>query len=287
VRIFSDDGDAVADEDLLREAMLSLKALEDGSVDGSVGLISQHAEDRSLCADGHMHEGSVSRRLGVAGLPARGEEAIVERDLELVAETGCRYHVQHVSTRGTVDLIRQAKSDRLPVTAEVTPHHLAFDHTSLATLDSVFKMYPPLREPEDVRAVRTALAEGIIDIVATDHAPHTQLEKEAGFTAAPRGVIGLETAAAVVNTLLGFDAATFFDRLALGPRRIMHRSDAEGLVAGSPADVVVFDPATSWTVESFRSKSSNSPWHGSTLQGCVVATFVAGKAAYQADRVTR
>lgn len=287
VRMFSDDGDAVVDEQLLTEAMVRLRRLEDDSADLSRTVLSQHAEDPTLCAEGHMHEGVVSRRLGVRGLPASGEESIVRRDLRLVEETGCRYHAQHVSARGTVELIRRAKQARLPVTAEVTPHHLAFDHTTLEDLETVYKMYPPLREPEDVAALREALRDGTIDVVATDHAPHTDSEKGVDFDRAPRGVIGLETAAAVVNTTMDFDSETFFDRMAIGPRRIMGRPDADGLHVGRTADIVVFDPHDSWTVAEFESKSANSPWRGARLRGRVVATLVAGQVVHRVNRPQR
>ncbi|MEX1287937.1 MAG: dihydroorotase, partial [Acidimicrobiia bacterium] len=185
-RLFSDDGDTVADAGVLRRAMEYLA--DRGAV------IAQHAEDPGLARGGHMHEGSVSARLGMRGLPAVAEEVVVARDLRLVELTGCRYHVQHVSTAGTVRLVAAAKAAGLPVTAEVAPHHLAFDHGLVEAMDGVAKMYPPLRTPDDRAALAEALVDGTIDAVATDHAPHSANEKDVPFEEAPRGVIGLETA---------------------------------------------------------------------------------------------
>lgn len=275
VRIFTDDGDTVADAGLLRRAMEYLAQLG--------GVVAQHAEDPGLARGGHMHEGSVSSRLGITGLPSVAEEVIVARDLRLVEVTGCRYHVQHASTAGTVELVRAAKAAGLPVTAEVTPHHLVFDHRSVESMDPVFKMYPPLRTPEDVAAVREAVRDGVIDCVATDHAPHSAHEKDVPFEEAPRGVIGLETAAAVVNQALGLDAATFFDRLADAPRRILGRPEVR-VEPDSPADIVVFDPTAAWTASVFRSRSENSPWRGVELRGKVRMTIAGGSVVYREEQ---
>ena len=267
VRIFTDDGDTVADAGLLRRAMEYLAQLG--------GVVAQHAEDPGLSRGGHMHEGAVSSRLGITGLPAVAEEVVVARDLRLVELTGCRYHIQHVSTAGTVELVREAKKAGLPVTAEVTPHHLVFDHSAVESMDPVFKMYPPLRTSDDVKALCAAVIDGVIDCVATDHAPHSAHEKDVPFEDAPRGVIGLETAAAVVNEALALEPAAFFDRLADGPRRILGR-DAHRIEPGAPADVVVFDPTARWTASAFRSRSENSPWRGAEMRGKVVLTVAAG-----------
>lgn len=272
VRIFTDDGDTVADAGILRRAMEYLAQLG--------GVVAQHAEDPGLARGGHMHEGSVSSRLGITGLPAAAEEVIVARDLRLVELTGCRYHVQHASTAGTVELVREAKRAGLPVTAEVTPHHLVFDHRSVASMDPVFKMYPPLRTTEDVAALRAGLVDGTIDCVATDHAPHSAHEKDVPFEEAPRGVIGLETAAAVVAEVLGADIAVFFERMAHAPRRILGRPEHR-VAPGAPADLVVFAPEERWTPGVFRSRSENSPWLGASLTGRVKATIAGGKAIYR------
>lgn len=274
VRLFTDDGDTVADAGLLRRAMEYVAEIG--------GVVAQHAEDPGLARGGHMHEGSVSSTLGIPGLPALAEEVIVERDLRLVELTGCRYHVQHVSTSATVDLIRSARERGLPVTAEVTPHHLAFDHTLVTSMDSVTKMYPPLRRPADVEAVKAGLADGTIDAVATDHAPHSAHEKDVPFEEAPRGVIGLETAAAVVNTELGLEPELFFDRMALSPARILG-IDHGWLEPGITANLVVFDPSKGWVPTEFVSKSANSPWLNRPLTGQVVATLYLGKVTFQRE----
>ena len=275
VRLFTDDGDTVADAGLLRRAMEYLAQLG--------GLVAQHAEDPGLARNGHMHEGSVSSRLGIAGLPSVAEEVVVARDLKLVEVTGCRYHVQHASTAGTLELVRAAKEQGLPVTAEVTPHHLVFDHRAVESMDPVFKMYPPLRHPRDVEAMIAGLAEGVIDCVATDHAPHSAHEKDVPFEEAPRGVIGLETAAAVVHGAVGMSQLAFFDRMSCAPSRILGRVP-HMIEPGAVADVVVFDPEATWTAGAFRSRSENSPWKGHTMQGEVLLTMAAGRVVYGGER---
>lgn len=278
VRIFSDDGSSVEDAGLLRLAMEYVA--ERG------GVIAQHAEDRGLARGGHMHEGSVSSKIGMRGLPSIAEEVVVARDLALARLTGVRYHVQHVSSGGTVPLIRQAKLDGLTVTAEVTPHHLLFDHERVLSMDPVFKMYPPLRTPADVDVLRRALAEGLIDAVATDHAPHSAFETEVTFEEAPRGVIGLETGAAAVNTAMGMPASDFFARMSIGPARIGgFERQGRALSEGSPANLVVFDPVLEWTVDRFQSKSQNSPFVGAVLTGRVVATIFEGRMTHQLSGV--
>jgi dihydroorotase len=277
IRVFSDDGDSVPTAGLLRRAMEYLHDLPGI-------LVAEHAEDRSVAGDGHMHEGAVSTRLGIAGLPAIAEELVVARDLVLAATTGVRLHVQHVSTAGSVDLIGRARDEGIEVTSEVTPHHLALDDRSVEGLDSNFKMYPPLRDREDRDALVQALRDGIIDAVATDHAPHTVAEKGVPFEEAPRGVIGLETAAAVVTThALGDDQRLFFERMSVAPARIAGL-DRHGrhVETGSPANLVLFDPAHRWVPRSFASRSSNSPFSGTELTGRVLATIREGKIVYEA-----
>jgi dihydroorotase len=269
VRIFSDDGDSVADAGLLRSAMEYLAHRG--------GVVAQHAEDAGLGRGGHMHEGAVSSRLGMRALPAVAEEAVVARDLALVRLTGCRYHVQHVSTAGTVELVRQAKADGLPVTAEVTPHHLTFTHDSVLSMDPDFKMYPPLRTADDVAALRAGLADGTIDAVATDHAPHAAAESEVPFEEAPRGVIGLETAVAAVLEVTGLGQPDLFERMSMAPARIAGLDrHGRALRPGGPANLVVVDPAGGWSAHSFRSKAENSPWRGRPMTGRVVATVYEG-----------
>ena len=270
VRVFTDDGDSVGDAGLLRVAMEYLA--ERGAV------VAQHAEDRQLAAGGQMHEGALSARLGMKGIPAEAEEVVVARDLALVRLTGCRYHAQHVSSARTLQLLSMAKTASLPVTAEVTPHHLAFDDAAVASLDPVFKMYPPLRSVDDRLQLQAALSSGLIDAVATDHAPHSAFETEVTFEEAPRGVIGLETAAAVVLSYCHLDQAAFFDRLSVAPARIGQLArQGRPVDAGEPANLVVLAPAEDWTVNTFRSKAENSPFRSFSLTGRVRATIFEGR----------
>ncbi len=270
VRVFSDDGDVVEDAGLLRQAMDYLA--ERG------GVISQHAVDIGLSSGGFMHEGSVSSLLGMYGIPSAADDVILARDIRLVEMTGARYHVQHLSTATGVELIAAAKAKGLPVTAEVTPHHLAFDHTAAQTTDPVYKMMPPLRSGEDRDALRRGLEDGTVDIVGTDHAPHAAHEKEVPWEQAPNGVLGLEWAAAVANTFTDLDQAAFFDRLAVAPARI-GQLDGQGMMpeVGGPANLVVFDPNIEWTPTTTVSKSENSPYFGLPLRGKVIATVYQGR----------
>ncbi len=270
VRVFSDDGDVVEDAGLLRQAMDYLA--ERG------GVISQHAVDVGLSSGGFMHEGSVSSLLGMYGIPSAADDVILARDIRLVEMTGARYHVQHLSTATGVELIAAAKAKGLPVTAEVTPHHLAFDHTAAQTTDPVYKMMPPLRSGEDRDALRRGLEDGTVDIVGTDHAPHAAHEKEVPWEHAPDGVLGLEWAAAVANTFTDLDQAAFFDRLAVAPARI-GQLDGQGMMpeVGGPANLVVFDPNIEWTPTTTVSKSENSPYFGLPLRGKVIATVYQGR----------
>ena len=280
VRIFTDDGSSVEDAGLLRLAMEYVA--ERG------GVIGQHAEDRGLSRGGHMHEGSVSSRLGMRGSPSIAEEVVVARDLALARLTGVRYHVQHVSSGGTLPLLRQAKADGFEVTAEVTPHHLVFDHESVLSVDPAFKMYPPLRTSADIVALRRALAEGLVDAVATDHAPHAAFETEVTFEEAPRGVIGLETAAAAANTAVGMPAEDFFTRMSIKPARIggFERQGRE-VAEGTAANLVIFDPGAAWTPTRFVSKSQNSPFLGMELRGRVIATIFEGRMTYHSQLTTQ
>jgi dihydroorotase len=275
VRIFSDDGDCVADAGLLRRIMVYLRDLP-----GAV--VAEHAEDRSLAGNGHLHDGVTAVRHGIEGLPAVAEEVIVARDLELANATGSRIHVQHVSTANVVELIRQARERGVEVTAEVTPHHLALEESALESLDPNLKMYPPLRSAEDRDALAAALASGIIDAVATDHAPHARAEKEVPFEEAPRGVIGLETAAAAVSSALGRDQALFFHRMSVAPARIAGL-ERQGIAVepGSPANLVLFAPQRRWTPGAYASKAENGPFTGVELTGRVMATIYEGRISHE------
>ncbi len=270
VRVFTDDGLTVADAGLLRRAMEYLA--------GSDGVIAQHAEDPGLAGGGHMHEGRVSSLLGIGGLPAIAETSIVARDLELAALTGARYHVQHVSCAATVELIAGAKDRGLPVTAEVAPHHLWLTHDLVESLDPVYKMYPPLRTADDVAALVAGLADGTIDAVATDHAPHAAHEKEVPFEEAPRGVIGLETAFGAVRTATGLSPRDLFERMSVAPARIAGlERQGHWPEVGAPANLVAVDWDTAWTPDRYRSKSENSPFTGRSLTGAVRATVFEGR----------
>lgn len=278
VRLFTDDGDAVMDSVVMRRAMEYLA--DRGAV------VAQHPEDRALAAAGFMHEGAVSSRLGMAGIPAQAEEIILQRDLALVRLTGARYHAQHLSTASGVELVAAAKAEGLPVSAEVTPHHLALTDAHVAGTDSAYRVRPPLRAEIDREALRSGLRMGIIDAVATDHAPHAAHDKDVPFEEAPPGMIGLETAAALVNEYASLGPWEFFERMATAPARIA-QLDTHGrpVAAGTPANLVVFDPKTRWVPSEFVSRSSNSPFVGRPLVGEVRYTVYAGRMTYRDGKV--
>ena len=195
-----------------------------------------------------MHEGAVSSRLGMYAIPAQAEDTIIARDLQLVELTGARYHAQHLSTAGAVAMIAEAKAGGLPVTAEVTPRHLAFDESAVTSTDPAFKMMPPLRSSDDREALRRGITDGTIDVVATDHAPHAAHEKDVPFEDAPNGIIGLEWSAALLNTVVGLDPVAFFSRLSVQPALIAGLADHGRWVAVcSPARLTVFDRGRRWT----------------------------------------
>ena len=277
VRLYTDDGDGVADAGLLRRAMDYLAQLG--------GVLAQHAIDDGLADGGHMHEGAVSSRLGMIGIPPEAESTVVARDLALVRLTGCRYHVQHISSVQTLRLLAAAKDEGLPVTGEVTPHHLAFDHDDVASTDPDFKMMPPLRTVEDREALVEGVRSGLVDLVATDHAPHAEHEKEVPFEHAPNGVVGLESAAAVVHTVAKLDPVSFFTRLSIAPAGLV---DIEGhgrwIEVGSPASIVAFDPESAF-VDGGRSRSRNSPFRGRDYLGSVRHTLLRGTVTHSAALV--
>lgn len=277
-RVFTDDGDVVADAGLLRRAMEYLAQLG--------GVLSQHAIDPGLARHGHMHEGAVASALGMYAIPAAAETIVVARDLELVRMTGCSYHVQHLSAAATIPLLAAAKEEGLPVTAEVTPHHLAFTDEEVITTDPVFKMMPPLRAEADRAGLVEGLRSGVIDAVATDHAPHADHEKDVPFEDAPNGVIGLEWAAAVVNEVVGLEPVRFFEAMSVRPAAIA-RLDGQGqwLRPGGPAHITVFDPAGVTIGERSRSKSRNSPYLGRRYAGAVRYTMYAGELTFQESGV--
>jgi len=276
VRIFSDDGHCVADARLMRRALEYVKAFD--------GIIAQHAEEPRLTEGAQMHEGELSTRLGLAGWPAVAEEAIIARDVLLAEHVGSRLHVCHVSTAGSVDVLRHAKARGVRVTAEVTPHHLLLTDERATTYDPVFKVNPPLRTAADANALRDALVEGVIDVVATDHAPHAVEDKECEWAYARPGMLGLETALSVVLAVLGDGRPADWDlvaeRMSRAPARIAgltgHGRDP---APGVPANLTLVDPAVRRVVDpgELASRSRNTPYAGLTLPGRVVATFLRGE----------
>jgi dihydroorotase len=277
VRVFTDDGDCVADPVVMRHALEYATALP-----GAV--IAQHAEDPSLVEGGHMHEGEWSSRLGIPGRPAEAETTIVARDLALARRTGGRYHVLHLSTAGAAELVRAARADGVRVTAECTPQHLVLTDAACSSFDPVFKMNPPLRTGDDVAALRSALLDGTIDAIATDHAPHAPETKDVPFEEAPPGMLGVETALAVVLTELvapgHLPLARALAALSWAPARIAGLHEHGGPVApGRPANLCVVDPARRVVVDAHRlaSRSRNSPWHGRELTGWARHTVLAGE----------
>ena len=277
VRVFSDDGSCVADPALMRRALEYVRAFD--------GVIAQHAEEPRLTEGAQLNEGVVSARLGLTGWPAAAEEAIIARDALLAGHVGSRLHVCHVSTSGSVEIIRWAKSKGWHVTAEVTPHHLALTDDLAESYDPVFKVNPPLRTAADVEALRDALADGTIDCVATDHAPHAAEDKESEWGAALPGMLGLQTALSVVVETMVFagrlDWHGVASRLSEAPARIGSLAEqGRPIAVGEPANLVLVDPAARWTVEpaALASKSRNTPFAGRTLPGRVRATFLRGRA---------
>jgi dihydroorotase len=272
VRIFSDDGHCVADPRLMRRALEYVKAFD--------GIIAQHAEEPRLTEGAQMHEGEVSTRLGLTGWPAVAEEAIIARDVLLAEHVGSRLHVCHVSTAGSVEVLRHAKARGVRVTAEVTPHHLLLTDELAASYDPVFKVNPPLRTAKDVEALRAALIEGVIDIVATDHAPHATEDKECEWAYARPGMVGLETALPVVLSVLGEQWDLIAERMSRAPARIAglcgHGIDP---AVGVPANLTLIDPAARRVVDpsALASRSRNTPYAGTTLPGRIVATFLRGE----------
>ncbi|HEV7655494.1 MAG TPA: dihydroorotase [Mycobacteriales bacterium] len=274
VRIFSDDGKPVHDPQLMRRALEYVKAFD--------GVIAQHAEEPKLTAGAQMNEGVVAARLGLTGWPAAAEEAMIARDVLLTAHVGSRLHVCHVSTAGSVDILRWAKAKGTRVTAEVTPHHLLLTDDLAETYDPVYKVNPPLRTAEDVAALRDGLADGTIDAIATDHAPHALEDKETEWGAARPGMLGLETALSVAvlamleTGLLDWRGLAL--RMSATPARIGGLAPST-LDEGAPASFTLVDPAAHWTPDpaASASRSRNTPYAGRELPARVVATFLRGE----------
>jgi len=277
VTVFSDDGRCVGD------ALLMRRALEYVSTFG--GVIAQHAQDPRLAIDGVMHEGAISSELGLRGWPSVAEESIIARDVLLAEYVGARLHVCHVSTAGSVDVIRWAKRRGIAVTAEVTPHHLLLTDDAARSYNTVFKVNPPLRTQTDVDELRRGVADGTIDIIATDHAPHSLASKDATWQDAPFGMVGLESALSVVQATLVDTGAISWDDVArilsVTPASIGRVSGyASPLAVGSPANITLVDAAhrENWTVKRLRGRSVNTPFVGVPTAGRVMATIFRGKA---------
>jgi dihydroorotase len=295
VRLFTDDGSGVQDGALMRRALEYARDLD--------VVLGQHCEDDGLAAGGSMHEGEWSSRLGIPGVPAAAEEVMVARDIALVRLTGTPVHFLHLSTAGSVELVRQARAEGLPVTAEVAPHHLALTHAEAAGFDPVYKVNPPLRTEHDVEALKAGIADGTIDAIATDHAPHPPEAKDVPFSEAPPGMLGLETALAVAVTHLVADgpkgtrpngtvpiervlALLSWQPAAIagvapgnGARRGGHSTHGGPVAEGADANLCVFDPTARWTVDAsaLASRSRNTPYAGRELRGKNRHTLLRGE----------
>jgi len=276
VRIFSDDGKCVSDALLMRRALEYVKTFN--------GIIAQHAQEPALTVDSQMNEGIVSSKLGLVGWPAVAEEAIIARDILLAEHVGSRLHICHLTTAGGVDLVRFAKSRGINVTAEVTPHHLLLTDDLVTNYDPVFKVNPPLRTEQDVQALRKGLADGTIDIVGTDHAPHPTEDKDCEWQSAAFGMVGLETALSVVvkamidTKLMGW--ADLVDRMSIAPAKIAGYSrHGQKIGVGAAANLTLINTTANWTVDRNRlaSKSKNTPFEGMQMPAQVVHTFLNGK----------
>jgi dihydroorotase len=276
---FSDDGQPVSTGQIMRRALEYSRQFRTVIID--------HCEDKDLSSGGVMNEGALSYRLGLRGIPASSEEVMVARDLILAEEADARIHLAHLSTRGSVDLVRRAKARGVKVTAEVTPHHLVLDESLLENYDTDLKVNPPLRTREDILALREGAGDGTIDVIATDHAPHSQDEKAVEFDLAPFGINGLETSVSLIlDRLVHKKVLTlqrFIEMLTAAPARILHLDNKGKIRAGADADLTVLslNRNTAVDVDTFRSKSRNSPLQGWKLKGAVEMTIVGGRIVYR------
>ena len=279
VRVFSDDGKCVFDPLIMRRALEYVKKFD--------GVIAQHAQEPTLTQDAQMNEGEMSAQLGLKGWPAVAEEAIIARDVLLAEHTKSRLHICHLTTAGGVEIIRWAKARGIQVTAEVTPHHLLLTDDYAKTYDPIFKVNPPLRLESDVLALRAGLADGTIDIVATDHAPHSSESKDCEWSEASFGMVGLETALSIViKTMVETGAMNYEDvaqRLSIAPARIArYENHGQALEVGSVANLTVVDTAAKWVVDRdlMSTRSKNTPFHGFELPGVITHTFFNGKLVF-------
>jgi len=273
VTLFTDDGNGVQDPLLMRRALEYARDLDI--------TLAQHCEVSSLTVGAVMHEGSCCSHLGLPGWPAIAEELMVHRDIELVRLTGSRIHFLHLSTERSVEMVRRAKAEGLPVTAEATPHHFTLTDEALRSFDPVFKVNPPLRTPADIAALKEGLRDGTIDAIATDHAPHASHLKEQPLDQAPPGMLGLETALALSLTELNMETQSVLAALSWNPARIAGVGDRHGrpVAVGEPANLAIFDLTHEWVVDRdvVASKSKNTPYHGRTVRGKVRHTVFAGQ----------
>ena len=271
VRLFSDDGHCVADPLVMRRALEYVKTFD--------GVIAQHAQDPRLTENSQMNEGEISAKLGLKGWPAVAEEAIIARDVLLAEHVDSRLHICHLTTAGGVEIVRAAKKRGVKVTAEVTPHHLILTDDVVESYDPVFKVNPPLRTKEDVMALRHGLADGTIDIVATDHAPHAQEAKDCEWNAAAFGMLGLETAFSIVYLTMVksglMTLETLSSRMSSTPAQIGRYAEHGNITVGKPANLVIIDLTAEWTVDraALHSKSRNTPFHEMKLPGVIEMTF--------------
>lgn len=281
VRVFSDDGHCISNAQVMRRALEYIKRFD--------GVIAQHAQDPALTIDSQMNEGLISSKLGLKGWPAVAEEAIIARDVLLADHVKSRLHICHLTTAGGVEIIRWAKARGINVTAEVTPHHLLLTDELAKSYDPVYKVNPPLRTEADVMALREGLADGTIDIVATDHAPHPAESKECEWQYAAFGMLGLETAISIVwQTMVEpklISVGALQERMSSKPAEIgRYHSQGNALEVGAPANLTLFAPNRSWKVDRdlVASKSKNTPFHGMEFNGSVVTTFFNGRMSWEA-----
>ena len=276
---FTDDGRCIQDLDLMREAVMRVRAL---------GLpIMEHCQDEALTPNSIMHEGEWSKRLGLAGWPREAEEVIVARDILLAEETGQPIHCQHISSKGSIRLLREARARGVLISGEASPHHITLTDEGLKNLDTNFKVNPPLRTQEDIDAIIAGIADGTISILASDHAPHAAIEKEKPIEQAPFGMLGLETELAVFLTVLfhqkkALSLSQLLEKLTINPARLLNL-DRGTLSLGAPGDITLIDPNVEWTYdkETSFSLSRNTPFHGYHLQGRAVRTIVGGRTVWE------
>lgn len=283
VTLFTDDGNGVQDEDTMKRALVSARLAN--------VTLAQHCEVASMTNGAVMHEGACCSSLGVPGWPSLAEEQMVQRDIALVRATGAKMHFLHLSTQGSVQMVREAKAEGLPITAEVTPHHLSLLDELLTSFDPIFKVNPPLRTAADIAALKAGVLDGTIDAVATDHAPHAGHTKEQPLDQAPPGMLGLETALAVVNTSMDLDPRKIVELMSWNPARIAGLDARHGraVAAGEPANVCVWNTTDVWEVsrDGLASKSKNTPYHGMNVRGRVRHTLFNGQIVVNEGKATR